>query len=104
MRFAIHYCFRRFKMHKLLTSRNEVKMIQLRDKENGIVLGEITADDLQFLIDNLEEESEDDTDYFINRSTLEIFKEKGTNKTLITLLENALGDRDDMEIEWFESS
>ena len=29
-------------------------MIQLRDKENGIVLGEITADDLQFLIDNLE--------------------------------------------------
>jgi hypothetical protein len=79
-------------------------MIQLRDKENGIVVGEITADDLQFLIDNLEEESEDDTDYFINRSTLEIFKEKGTNQTLITLLENALGDRDDMEIEWFEGS
>ena len=79
-------------------------MIQLRDKENGTVLGAVTADDLQFLIDNLEEESEDDTDYFINRSTIEIFKEKGTNKTLITLLENALGDRDDMEIEWFESS
>jgi hypothetical protein len=90
-------------VHKLLlTSTNEVKMIQLRDKENGIVLGEITADDLQFLIDNLEEESEDDTDYFINRSTLEIFKEKGTNKALITLLEDALGDRDDMEVEWFE--
>jgi len=79
-------------------------MIQLRDKEKGTVLGAITADDLQFLIDNLEEESEDDTDYFINRSTLEIFKKKGTNKTLITLLENALGDRDDMEIEWFEGS
>ena len=79
-------------------------MIQLRDKENGIVLGEITADDLQFLIDNLEEESEDDTDYYINRSTLKIFKEKATNQTLITLLENALGDRDDMEIEWFKSS
>ena len=75
-------------------------MIQLRDKEKGTVLGEITADDLQFLIDNLEEESEDDTDYFINRSTIEIFKEKGTNKTLIKLLEDALGDRDDMEIEW----
>ena len=79
-------------------------MIQLRDKEKGSVLGEITEDDLQFLIDNLEEESEDDTDYFINRSTIEIFKEKGTNETLIKLLENALGDRDDMEIEWFRES
>jgi processive 1,2-diacylglycerol beta-glucosyltransferase len=82
----------------------EVMMIQLRDKEKGTVLGTITAEDLQFLIDNLEEESEDDTDYFINRSTLEIFKEKGTNQTLIKLLEDALGDHDDMEIEWFKSS
>jgi hypothetical protein len=49
-------------------------MIQLRNKESGEILGAITEDDLQFLIDNLEEESEDDTDYFINRSTLEIFK------------------------------
>ena len=78
-------------------------MIQLRDKDSGEVLGAITEDDFQFLIDNLEEESEDDTDYFINSSTLEIFKEKGANKTLITLLENALGDRDDMEIEWLKA-
>jgi hypothetical protein len=78
-------------------------MIQLRDKENGDVLGTITEDDLQFLIDNLEEESEDDMDYFLNRSTIEIFKEKGTNKTLIKLLENALGDRDGMEIEWLKA-
>ena len=77
-------------------------MIQLRDKERGEVLGAITEDDFQFLIDNLEEESEDDTDYFINQSTIEIFKEKGTNNTLIKLLENALGDRDDMEIEWLK--
>ncbi len=78
-------------------------MIQLLDKESGDVLGTITEDDLQFLIDNLEEESEDDTDYFLNRSTIEIFKEKGTNKTLIKLLENALGDRDGMEIEWLKA-
>ena len=77
-------------------------MIQLRDKESGEVLGAITEDDFQFLVDNLEEESEDDTDYFISRSTIEIFKEKGTNNTLIELLENALGDRDDMEIEWLK--
>ena len=79
-------------------------MIQLREKENGAALGTITADDLQFLVDHLEEESEDDRDYYINRPTLEIFREKGANKTLIKLLENALGDRDEMEIEWYRGS
>ena len=59
-------------------------MIQLRDKESGEVLGTITEDDLQFLIDNLEEESEDDMDYYINRSTLEIFKDK---KCMFLILE-----------------
>lgn len=75
-------------------------MIQLQDKQSGSVLGSISEDDLQFLIDNLEEESEDDVDYYLNRSTLEIFKEKGISSTLLNVLENALGDREDVEIEW----
>jgi processive 1,2-diacylglycerol beta-glucosyltransferase len=75
-------------------------MIQLRDKESGSVLDSISEDDLQFLMDNLEEESEDDVDYYLNRSTLEIFKEKGISSKLLSTLENALGDREDMEIEW----
>ena len=75
-------------------------MIQLRDKENGVVLGSITEDDLQFLIDHLEEESEEDVDYYLNRSTLEVFKERGISPSLLGILESALGDREDMEIEW----
>ncbi|MDY6855162.1 MAG: galactosyldiacylglycerol synthase [Thermodesulfobacteriota bacterium] len=75
-------------------------MIQLRDKESGLVLGSISEDDLQFLIDNLEEEAEDDVDYYLNRSALELFKDKGASQTLLHLLESALGDREDMEIEW----
>lgn len=75
-------------------------MIQLRDKETGSLLGSISEEDLQFLIDNLEEESEDDTDYYLNRVTLEMLKEKGGGQPLIDLLENALGDREDVEIEW----
>lgn len=75
-------------------------MIQLRDKESGLVLGSLSEDDLQFLIDNLEEESEDDVDYYLNRSTIEIFKAKGASPTLLHILESALGDREDMEIEW----
>jgi processive 1,2-diacylglycerol beta-glucosyltransferase len=75
-------------------------MIQLQDKQSGSILGSISEDDLQFLIDNLEEESEDDVDYYLNHSTLEIFKEKGISSTLLNVLENALGDREDVEIEW----
>jgi processive 1,2-diacylglycerol beta-glucosyltransferase len=78
----------------------EAIMIQLRDKESGSVLGSISEDDLQFLIDNLEEESEDDVDYYLNRSTLEMFKEKGMSPALLKVLENAFGGREDIEIEW----
>jgi hypothetical protein len=31
---------------------------------------------------------------------LEILKESGADQQLISLLENALGERDEMEIEW----
>ncbi|UCH62284.1 MAG: galactosyldiacylglycerol synthase [Fidelibacterota bacterium] len=75
-------------------------MIQLLDKETGALLGTISEEDLQFLIDNLEEESIDDTDYYLNRVTLEMLKEKDVGQTLIDLLESALGDREDLEIEW----
>ena len=77
-------------------------MIHLKDKATGASIGTITRDDLQFLIDNLEEESETDTDYYLNRSTLDFLREKETHAALIDLLENAMGDREEMDIEWVE--
>jgi hypothetical protein len=77
-------------------------MIKLRDKETGASLGQISNDDLQFLIDNLEEEWDGDTDYYLNRTTIEMLKDSGADKSLIKLLEGALGDRDDVEIAWEE--
>jgi hypothetical protein len=77
-------------------------MIKLRDKETGASLGQISNDDLQFLIDNLEEEWDGDTDYYLNRTTIDMLKDSGADKALIRLLEGALGDRDDIEIVWEE--
>jgi hypothetical protein len=74
-------------------------MIQLRDKDKGTQIGFITEKQLQFLVDQLEEEHEGDKDYWLNRDTLEILKESGADQQLISLLENALGERDEMEIE-----
>jgi processive 1,2-diacylglycerol beta-glucosyltransferase len=75
-------------------------MIALRDKETGAFLGTITEAQLQFLIDQLEEESRTDKDYYINRDTLDLFQGQGIDHALLTLLQQALGTRQEMEIEW----
>lgn len=75
-------------------------MIRLRDKESGSLLGTISEEELQFLIDNLEEEWDGDTDYYLNRTTVEMLKDSGADKPLVDLLESALGDREDVEIVW----
>jgi len=78
----------------------EQLMVELCDKETGRILGSISDKQLQFLIDQLEEESDTDTDYFIDAATLEMFAEKSIDPQLLTLLRDALGDREGMEIEW----
>ena len=75
-------------------------MIQLRNKDTGEVLGTISEDDLQFLQDQLVEESEEDTDYYLNREELNLFKVKEASKELISLLEKGFGDGADLEIQW----
>jgi hypothetical protein len=77
-------------------------MIQLSDKDTGTIIGTISAEELQFMIDQLEEESETDRDYWLNRATLDIFKEQGADAHLLGLLESAMAGRDDMEIVWAE--
>lgn len=75
-------------------------MIRLKDKETGSILGSISEDDLQFLIDQLEEEWEEDTDYYLNRATLDMLKNQGASEPLMSLLEAAIGEKESIEIEW----
>ena len=78
-------------------------MIQLYDNETGAPLGAITEEQLRFLIDQLEEESTEDQDYYINEPTLEAFEEAGADPALLALLRKALGEREEMEIRWARS-
>jgi len=73
-------------------------MVRLIDKSTGKYLGRITEEDLQFLMDNLEEEDLSDIDYYINRQTLDLLKEKGMSDDLAALLEGAMGEGDELEI------
>jgi len=77
-------------------------MLKLYDKETGRLLGTLREEQLRFLIEQLEEESDDDTDYYINRATLEMLVEAGADPALVALLQQGLGEREEMEIRWEE--
>lgn len=75
-------------------------MIKVYDTSDNALLGEISEAQLQFMIDQLEEESARDQDYYINLPTLDLFAQRGADAELLTFLRNALGEREDMEIRW----
>lgn len=75
-------------------------MIELRDTATGERLGTITERQLQFLVDQLEEESSEDRDYYINGPTIDMFEEAGGESQLLQVLRDALRGREEMEIKW----
>jgi hypothetical protein len=78
-------------------------MITLLNKETNQKIGTISEDQLQFLIDQLEEEDSKDQDYYLNRDTIEMLKENGADNQLIKMLTEALGNKDDLDIIWVKS-
>ena len=78
-------------------------MIQLHDKDTGALIGTINEDQLQFLIDQLEEETGEDQDYYINVTTVDGFEEAGADRALVDLLRRALQGREEMELRWSRS-
>ncbi len=62
-------------------------------------VGTITENQLDFLMDNLEEEFGEDEEYFLNADTLDYLKEQGADQGLIAVLEKALaGTQDGIDI------
>ena len=75
-------------------------MFRLTLKDSGEFLGTIDDADLQLLIDQLEEEHEEDTDYYVCPATLEILEENGASAGLLTILKNAIGESEGVEVAW----
>lgn len=75
-------------------------MIILYDAGTGARLGSIAEDQFQFMVDQLEEESLSDQDYYINQATLSNFEQEGAPSELMTVLREALGTRMDMDVRW----
>ncbi|HEU0074249.1 MAG TPA: galactosyldiacylglycerol synthase [Dehalococcoidia bacterium] len=66
-------------------------------------VGELSEEQLDFLVDNLEEEWPEDRDYYINRPMLDLLKQRGADATLVHLLTQALGDREEVDILWIDT-
>ena len=77
-------------------------MINLYEKDTNKALGQISEEQLQYLIDNLEEEWSDDQDYAVTPLLLEYFEGLGADASLVSLLRNALAGREEIEIVWSE--
>jgi hypothetical protein len=68
--------------------------------DSGDEIGTVTDAQLKFLIDQLEEDHDEDQDYFIDRDTLELLSDNGADPELLALLEKGLAGDDEMDIAW----
>jgi len=68
--------------------------------DTGDEIGTIDDKQLAFLVAQLEEDHDDDKDYFIDRDTLELLSDNGADPELLALLEKALAGDDEMDIAW----
>lgn len=66
----------------------------------GSPIGNITAEQLQFLVDHLEEEGLEDQDYAINEMTLAYLEGEGADPAVIEMLRKALGSQEEITIAW----
>ena len=66
-------------------------------------VGQLSEEQLDFLVDNLEEEWPEDRDYYVSRAMLELLKQRGADSTLVNMLTQALGDRDEVDILWVDT-
>ena len=75
-------------------------MIKIYNKDNNSFIGTIKEEDLKLLENILVEESDTDTDYFINPDTVDLIEDSKASPELVTLLRSAIGQTDGIEISW----
>jgi len=77
-------------------------MINLYAGKKDTPLGQLSQGQLQFLIDNLEEEWEGDQDYYLDLNTIDFLEARGADPALLALLKKALGEKEEGTVRWGE--
>ena len=78
-------------------------MITLKDISSNRRIGSISYAQLQFLVDELEEQHKNDQDYRVSRAALNILKARGAEANLTDIIEKAMGEQDEVEFYWIKS-
>jgi hypothetical protein len=74
--------------------------VALFDQRTGVLLGAITEEQFGFLSAQLEQESDDDDDFYINAALIESLRLIGADAELLDLLQQALGPGGEGDIRW----
>ena len=75
-------------------------MPSVYNKKTGALLGAVSDEDVQCLIDVLEEEDRQDVDYFVDLDTVDILEDNGASATLVQMLRAAIGASEGVDIRW----
>jgi len=66
-------------------------------------VGELSEEQLDVLVDNLEEEWAEDRDYYLNKMMIDMLQAKGADSALLGMLRGALGTKEDIDILWVDT-
>ena len=66
--------------------------------DTGDEIAKISDAHQAFLVAQLQQADEDDTDYYVDHETIELLSDNGADPELLAILEKALGDDDGMDI------
>ena len=73
-------------------------------KDSDRVLGTITEEQLDDLIDLLEEEDSGDNDYYVDADVLAFLEEEGVDEALLAMIRPHVTADDGVEIAWREEA
>lgn len=75
-------------------------MIKIIDLDSEEEVGQMNEEHYKFLMDSLEEEGGNDTNYFFTTDTITMLEDKGADENLTHLLRKILGPREEMELDF----
>ena len=75
-------------------------MPKLYDQTDGRLLGDISQQDLDLLIEKLEETSSRDRDYYVDNDTFLLLVEAGASSVLLDAIKMALDLNGQADIRW----
>lgn len=75
---------------------------QLYIKDSEKLIGTLSEEQLDELIELLEEEGAEDHDYYIDKDVLAFMEEEGASEDLLALITPHIGEEEGIEVEWRE--